>query len=938
LSPNTEIEETRKPTFVLVDGSNYMYRAFYAIRELSNSKGFPTNAIYGFTTMLMKLLRDTQPDYIAIVFDLKGPTFRHESFEQYKATRKATPDALVAQIPCIKDVVRGFSIPVLEQQGIEADDIIGTLATRYAAEGMKIIVVSGDKDLMQLISEDVVMVDSMKDKTYDVAAVKEKFGVGPDKVVEILGLMGDVSDNIPGVPGIGPKNAQRLIEEYGSIENIIQNVDKLRNAAAKKSIRDHVDQARLSRELAVIRKDAAFAFDLESCRHTEPDNKVLMELFREFEFSSLLQDLKIKEDPAGQGNYRLVRTADDLAVLMQRLKAVEAVACDGVLSGDDPMSAIILGIALSPVRGEAFYIPMGTDEGETTDTVQPRQDSRDQKRPMPLQNAALPGMENLFAAAPIPFEKDQDGGDKTAVLKKVLDDSRVKKYAHDMKSLLIALAGRGIDLSNPGCDTMVASYVLNPAKHHFNLAEVAVDHLRVRIVDAKDLVGSGAKAIPFSTVPMDKLADYACRRADAVMGLAAALSDKMAAEGLADLFHQVEMPLVAVLAGMERKGVLLDLKLLSDMSKELEQLMSLSEEKIYRLAGEKFNVNSPKQLQVILFDKMKLPKGRKTKDGYSTDVDVLTNLAASHELPAEILAYRSLAKLKSTYIDALPALVNPVTGRVHTSYNQTVAATGRLSSSNPNLQNIPVRTLEGKRIRQAFIAPDGWEIISADYSQIELRVLAHLSGDKILVEAFESGEDVHSRTASDLFGVFPAMVNAEMRRQAKVINFGVLYGMSAFGLAKELGINQKLAQIYIDEYFKKYAGVKSYLDDILVNARRDGYVTTLFNRRRYLPELNNTNAVVRQFAERMAVNTPIQGTAADLIKVAMINIDGKLKERRLRSVMIMQVHDELVFEVPAAEEDEVMDLVRKEMEGVAALRIPLKVDCAGGKNWDEAHG
>ncbi|MBN1663583.1 MAG: DNA polymerase I [Deltaproteobacteria bacterium] len=947
MSPNTEPEGTPKPTFVLVDGSNYMYRAFYAIRELTNSKGFPTNAIYGFTTMLMKLLRDTQPDYIAMVFDVKGPTFRHESFDQYKATRKATPDTLVAQIPYIKDVVRGFAIPVLEQQGIEADDIIGALAKRFSEKGMKIVIVSGDKDLMQLISEDVVMIDSMKDKTFDVKAVKEKFGVGPDKVAEVLGLMGDTSDNIPGVPGIGPKNAQRLIEEYGSVEAVIQNVDKLRNAVAKKSIRENAEQARLSRDLATIRTDVQFDFDLESCRYTEPDRGALMALFREFEFSSLMQDLKIKEDQAGQGNYRLIRTADELAAMTARLTVADAVAVDCVLSAESPMNAEILGIALCPGRGEVFYLPMNVADDGAEAMEENKEGARtkfplnggDRQQKMPARSAALPGMEDLFAAAPaLPESAGKQGGDdKGMALKKIFADGKITKHAHDMKNMEIALAGLGAQLMNPGCDTMVAAYVINPAKHNFNLAEVAGDYLRIQIVDAKNLIGAGAKAVPFSAVPQEQVMDYACRRADAVMGLAGVLAEAINAHGLAGLFYQVEMPLVAVLAAMEKKGVLLDLKLLSDMSKELEQLLSLSEEKIYRLAGETFNINSPKQLQVILFDKMKLPKGRKTKEGYSTDVDVLTNLAASHELPAEILAYRSLAKLKSTYVDALPTLVNSKTGRVHTSYNQTVTATGRLSSSNPNLQNIPIRTLEGKRIRQAFIAPSGWEIVSADYSQIELRVLAHLSGDKTLVAAFESGEDIHSRTASDIFGVFPAMVNAEMRRQAKVINFGVLYGMSPFGLSRELGINQKLAQIYIEEYFKKYEGVKSYLDGILDAARRDGYVTTLFNRRRYLPELNNANAVVRQFAERMAVNTPIQGTAADLIKIAMIYIDGKLKERRLRSAMIMQVHDELVFEIPSEEKDELMALIREEMEGVAALRVPLKVDCASGKNWDEAH-
>ena len=892
-------EETKKPSLFLIDGSNYLYRAFYAIRDLSNSKGFPTNAIYGFTTMLMKLLREQKPDYIAIAFDVKGPTFRHDAFAQYKATRKATPDTLIPQIPYIKDIVRGFSIPVLECQGIEADDIIGTLARRCAGMNMKVVIVSGDKDLMQLVSEDVIMIDTMKDKIYDVEAVKERFGVGPDKVVEILGLMGDTSDNIPGVPGIGPKSAHRLIEEYGTIEEIIKNVERLKNAKAKQSIREFADQARMSRELAVIRTDADFDFDLERCRYTGPDLEALKVLFQEFEFSSLIQELKIKGEMV-DGQYSLILRMDEWAAWVEKINAIGEFALEIITQSDDSFRPSLVGLAVSGGHGEAAYIPLGHDY----DGV-PRQ----------LQEGVL-----LRSLSPL------------------LSDEKIKKHAYDLKKALLTLAKRNIVLRGLGCDTMIATYLLNPSRHGSDLSDVVREYLQRQIITAKELVGSGAKSLPFSRVKIEKMMDYACQRADAVFSLTSDLSKKLRQEGFSDLFHQVEMPLAEVLAVMEKKGVLLDLKLLKDMSREIQQWMSLSEAKIYHLAGEKFNVNSPKQLQAILFDKMQLPKGKKTKDGYSTDVEVLSYLAMTHELPAEILAYRGMAKLKSTYIDALPLMVNPETGRVHTSYNQTVTATGRLSSSNPNLQNIPIRTLEGKRIRQAFIAPEGWDIVSADYSQIELRVLAHLSQDRSLIEAFASGEDIHSRTASDIFGVFPAMVNAEMRRQAKVINFGVLYGMSAFGLAKELNVNQKLAQAYIDGYFEKYRDVRRYLDGILENARRDGYVTTLLHRRRYLPEINHRVAAVRQFAERTAINAPIQGTAADLIKVAMVNISRLFTKRHLQAVMIMQVHDELVFEVPSSEREEVMTLVKKEMEEVIKISVPLKVDINAGKNWDEAHG
>lgn len=892
-------EAMEKPTLFLIDGSNYIYRAFYAIRELSNSKGFPTNAIYGFTTMLLKLIKDWKPKYIAIAFDVKGPTFRHDSFEGYKATRRATPDALILQIPFIKDIVRSFSIPVLEQQGLEADDIIGTLAMKYAGQGMKTVIVSGDKDMMQLISENITMVDTMKDKTYDIEAVKERFGVGPEKVIEILGLAGDQSDNIPGVPGIGPKNAQRLIEEFGTVEGVLANIDKVRNPKTRDNLRAFAEQARMSRDLATIRTDADLDIDLESTHYAGPDNEALKTLFKEFEFSSLLQELKIKEEFVDV-RYGLILTDNDFSALLDRLRKAQELAFDIIMSSDSAMCADIIGISICMSPGEAEYIPIAHDY-----MGMPRQIPQDY---------ALKGL------API------------------LADQKIKKHGHDLKNAEILLARNGVEINGLGCDTMVASYVLNPARHGFELADVVRDHLGRQIATAKELVGSGVKALPFSFVPVEKMRDYTCRRADSIMGLAANLQEKIAREGFTDLYHQVEMPLISVLAAMEKHGVLLDTKQLHEMSTALEQVMSIAEEKIYRLAGEKFNINSPKQLQVVLFEKLGLPKGRKTKEGYSTDVDVLTNLARNNELPAEILSYRSFAKLKSTYIDALPALINPETGRIHTSYNQTVTATGRLSSSNPNLQNIPIRTPEGKRIRQAFIAPDGYEIVSADYSQIELRILAHLSEDTALIDAFKEGVDIHTATAANVFDVFPAMVTADMRRQAKVINFGILYGMSAFGLSRELSVSQKTAQDYIDEYFNKYRGVRKYLDGSLESARKNGFVTTLLNRRRYLPELNSENAPVRQFAERMAINTPIQGTAADLIKVAMINISNLLVKKRLRANMIMQVHDELVFEVHRDDREELMSLVKKEMEEVIELKTPLKVDIASGRNWDEAHG
>lgn len=888
------MNETKHPSLYLIDGSNYLFRAFYAIRELSNSKGFPTNAIYGFTTMLLKLLKDHQPEYIAVAFDVKGPTFRHDAYEGYKATRKAIPEAIIPQIPYVKEIVRAFGIPVLEQGGIEADDIIGTLAATYANQDLSVVIVSGDKDLLQLVGNHVALVDTMKDKRYDIAAVKERFGVMPAQIVDILALAGDASDNIPGVPGIGPKGAQRLIEEFGTVENVLANVNKIKNGRAKTAIESFADQARMSYDLAKIRLDAQISFELEDSRLGEPDIAALSKLFGEFEFSSLLQDLKLQPE-APKGDYKAILDQSSLKACLDAVKEAGAMALDLILTSQEPMRAQLIGMGISIDAGTGFYLPW-----------------------------------------PSPEDSAGSGLDREVIrtlLAPVIADKNIVKHGHDLKSTGIVLDREDFQVCGLGCDTLMAAYLLNPSRRSFDLVQIAQDYAGRSLAPTKGGTLSGGNLLP----PED-LTIYAGSRAAAVWDLAAKLIPSLAKDGLDHLFRDLEMPLIPVLGRMEQHGVLLDLGLLKTMSQELRQLMDLSADKIYRLAGEHFNINSSKQLQAILFDKMKLPRGRKTKEGYSTDVDVLTQLAKSHELPGEILAYRSLSKLKSTYIDALPTLVHPDTGRVHTSYNQAVTATGRLSSSNPNLQNIPIRTLEGKRIRQAFIAPEGYGIVSADYSQIELRVLAHLAEDKTLLAAFASGEDIHSRTASDIFGVFPEMVNDSMRRQAKVINFGVLYGMSAFGLAKELDISQKLAQAYIDEYFRKYDGVRTYLDEILRRGREDGFVTTILGRRRYLPELNADNATIRQFAERMAVNTPIQGTAADLIKMAMIRIDRRMSEQGMKTRMIMQVHDELVFEVPEGEKESVMELVKEEMEEVIDLLIPLKVDIGYGSNWDEAHG
>jgi len=884
-----------KPTVYLVDGSNYIYRAFYAIRELTNSRGFPTNAIYGFTTMLMKLRRDYKPDYIAIFFDSRGPTFRHEMYEEYKANRKAMPDELAAQIPAIKDVVYALAVPGVEKEGVEADDAIGTAVRSLAGSGVRTVIVSGDKDLMQLVSEDVTMIDTMKDKTYDVAAVKERFGVAPAQVVEVLGLAGDTSDNVPGVPGIGEKTAAKLVREYGGVEAVIAHADTVKNKRVRENLTTYADQARLSRELVVIKTDVDIPCTLEDFSPGKENETELKRLFTEFEFSSLIQKMKVEEEN-GEGDYRIAVKKADIETLIDECREASGFAVDVLLTEPEAMRASVMGIAVTTAEKTGWYVSLRPEmvEGCTPDDV-------------------------------------------VDVLKPLLEDKGVVKHGYDLKTAYLALSRLGIETAGLATDVMIAAYVLNPSRRTFDFLEIAREHLGREMKTVKDMVHNGSRKTALSDLPLETVARYTCRRSDYALRLCPILNTAMEKAGLADLFRSIEMALLPVLARMERRGVLVDAAILTELSERLEAMMETSQRKIYAEAGAEFNINSPKQLQTVLFEKMGLPRGKKTKAGYSTDSEVLENLAHFYTLPAEILVYRRYAKLKSTYADVLPQLIHPETGRIHTSYNQTVTATGRLSSSNPNLQNIPIRTEEGARIRQAFVPPAGWRIISADYSQIELRILAHLSGDETLIRAFTADEDIHTRTASDVFGVFPEMVNRDMRRQAKVINFGIIYGMSPFGLARELGITQKLAKTYIDEYFHKYDGVKRYIDGMLEKTKKEKYAMTLFGRRRYIADMESRNGAIRQFAERTAINTPIQGTAADIIKIAMVNIDRRLTAEGFSARMIMQVHDELVLEVPAKECDTVEALVREEMEGVMDLSVPLKVEIGRGGNWDEAH-
>ena len=888
----------KKPIVFLIDGSSYVYRAFFAIAHLSNSKGFPTNAIYGFTNMLLKILREKGAEYAAIAFDAPGPTFRHEVFGEYKANRPSMPEDLRVQVPHIKEVVSALRVPVLEKEGYEADDLIATLARRLERGGIETVVVSGDKDLMQLISSLITMYDPMKDKTFQVPDVKERFGVPPDKVVEVMGLMGDTSDNIPGVPGIGPKTASQLIDEFGSIENLLKNVEKVKSGKVRSSLERYAEQARLSRELATLDSEAPLDWGVEALKLGEPDRKNLQAIFKEMEFAKLLRDFSLQTDHRDD-DYRLITGRGEFDDLVQNLKKAGTFALDLESTSIEPMRAEIVGLSFSFEPHRAFYLPVGH---------------------------AYPGA---------PEQLSREGVLRT--LRPLLEDPGMKKYGQNIKYDYILLANSGIRLQGIAGDDMIASYLLNPSKHRHSLEELSREYLDRQIITYSDVAGSGAKAIPFSQVEVGKACRYSGEDADLTLQLAQLLMPKIEADGFAELFHEVELPLIEVLAAMEMNGVRLDVPLLEVMSREFEIKMDKISEEIFDLAGESFNINSPQQLGKILFERLKLPGGKRTKTGYSTDVEVLNELSKDFPLPAKVLEYRSLSKLKSTYVDALPQLVNPKTGRIHTSFNQTVTATGRLSSSDPNLQNIPIRSPEGRRIREAFMPEEGSRILSADYSQVELRILAHLSRDPFLVDTFQKDQDVHAATAGEIFHVSPDRVNPEMRRLAKVINFGIIYGMSAFGLAKELGIQPAVAQAYIANYFQKYHGVRDYIDSSLEAAREKGYVTTLMNRRRYLPDIKSPNRSVRQFAERIAINAPIQGTAADLIKVAMIRIHRRLIQEKRETKLILQIHDELVFEVPEGELEGVRAMVKEEMEGVTKLVIPLKVEIGAGKNWAEAH-
>ncbi|MEA3361762.1 MAG: DNA polymerase I [Thermodesulfobacteriota bacterium] len=884
----------------LIDGSSYIYRAYFAIRHLSNSKGEATNAVYGFTNMLLTLLREEKPDRVAVIFDAKGPTFRKELYPEYKANRSAMPEDLVPQIPLIKSIVRAFNLPALELSGYEADDIIATLAKRYADQGLDITVVTGDKDLMQIVGERVRLLDTMKKKVSGRDEVIERFGVPPEQVLEILGLAGDSSDNIPGVPGIGEKTASSLIQEFGSIENLLANTDRVKGKKRQDNLREFADQARLSRQLADLVYNLEIDVSLEELALVEPDRDALEVLFKKLEFPKLLQEFTAEPlRDSKSGDYLAVLTEDELDSMIQKLITAGRFAIDTETTSLVAVQAELVGLSFAIEPDHGWYVPVG----------------------------------HSYLGVPQQLDREL----VLEKLRPLLEDLHYLKIGQNIKYDALVLRNSGIELTGIDIDTMVLSYVTHPQSKSHGLDALAAEHLNHQMIPYSEMTGKGKKQICFSEVEVEKAVRYAAEDADITWQLAEKLLPELPAEKGEKLFREVEMPLVDVLTRMEWCGIRIDADFLGELSGQLGQKLVVLEGEIHDLAGGAFNINSPKQLGEILFEKLGLPKGKKTKTGWSTNVDVLNSLAEEHAVAAKILDYRSVSKLKSTYTDALPKLLNPATGRLHTSFNQAVTATGRLSSSDPNLQNIPIRTAEGRRIREAFIPAEGWVLLSADYSQVELRVMAHMADVPALKESFVAGEDIHKRTASEIFNIFPEMVTDEMRRQAKTINFGVLYGMGAFSLAKDLGIGRAEAQQFIDHYFERYPAILKYLEEKKAEAREYQYVTTLLGRRCAIPEINSKNGAVRSYAERNAINYPIQGSAADIIKVAMVNIDKCLSAEQLQARMLLQVHDELIFEVPENELDQVRELVRVEMEAAVDIDVPLRVDIGIGKSWAEAH-
>ena len=918
----------------LLDAYALIYRAYYALikNPRINSKGFNTSAVLGFVNTLEDVLKKENPTHIGIAFDPAGPTFRHEAFEQYKAQREETPEVIRLSVPIIKDIIRAYNIPILEVPGYEADDVIGTLATEAGKRGIRTYMMTPDKDYGQLVGEYVFMYrPKYGDKEFDVMGVEEvkaKFNIqSPTQVIDMLGLMGDASDNIPGCPGVGEKTAQKLIAQFGSIENLLANTDQLKGSI-KTKVETNREQIEFSKFLATIKTDVPIALDMDALKRETPNEEALRKIFEEMEFRTLMErvfknEKKTTPTPAAPQadlfgffadentdeiknsnltrledlsyDYQLIDTEEKRQELLQKILTKEIFSLDTETTGTDPITAELVGMSFAYTENQAFYVPVPAEREEAQKIV------------------------NLF--------------------KPVFENPKTLKVGQNIKYDMLVLSNYGVEIGGPMFDTMIAHYILQPELRH-GMDYLAEIYLKYETIKIEELIGAkGKNQKNMRDLPPSDVYKYACEDADVTLKLKHVLEKELETSNAKPLFEEIEMPLVPVLAYMERNGVRIDTDALKETSKHFTARMNQIEAEVHQLAGVEFNIASPKQVGEVLFDRLKIvDKAKKTKTGqYVTSEEVLESLRGKHEIVGKILEHRGLKKLLGTYIDALPQLINPHTGRIHTSFNQTVTATGRLSSSNPNLQNIPIRNEDGKEIRKAFIPDDGCEFFSADYSQIELRIMAHLSGDPHMIEAFQKGQDIHAATAAKIYKIDLSQVTREQRSKAKTANFGIIYGISVFGLAERLNVDRKEAKELIDGYFQNYPHVKEYMDESIRSAREKGYIETIFKRRRYLPDINSHNAVVRGYAERNAINAPIQGSAADIIKVAMIRIYRRFKEEGLQSKMILQVHDELNFSVVPSEREKVEQIVISEMESAYKMKAPLQADCGWGKNWLEAH-
>jgi DNA polymerase I len=919
------IPEKTRPRLFLVDGYALIYRAFFAMisRPLVSSRGENTSAPFGVARFLKKILEEHEPDYLGVVFDA-GDSERVEIYPEYKATREKMPDELEASIPRVRRILEGFRIPVLELEGYEADDVIGTLAEQAASRGLETVIVSGDKDFYQLIRDGVCLLNpgrggptGVEEEWVDLSNAHERLGVAPERVTDYLGLIGDSSDNVPGVRGIGPKTAIKLIEQYGPMEEILERAGEISGKRAREALQEHREEALLSKRLVTIHRDLPINLDVDALKVGEPDREILKEIFLDLEFATLAREYGVPQETEAAGveiESRLVERSGEIHDLIARIRERGRVSLDTETSGLDPMRAELVGIALAVEPGEAFYLPLG------------------HRHPRPEQGE-MEGMEaEREPVCNLPTLDDP----AMQALVAMLEDPAVEKVGQNLKYDLLVLRRCGVTMRGIAFDSMIASYLLDPGRREHGLDSLALEHFDHRTTAYSDVAGKGKSEIPFAEVPLATACGYACEDADIALRLCSKFEPQLEELKLDRLFREIEIPLIEVLAEMEWQGIAIDDRFFADLSLRLRDDLARLEREIHEEAGVEFNINSNPQLREILFDRLELPVVKRTKTGPSTDATVLERLAADgHRLPELLLEYRQLEKLRSTYVSALPKMVNPDTHRIHTSFNQTVAATGRLSSSDPNLQNIPIRTEVGREIRRGFVPAEGYRFLAADYSQIELRILAHYSEDPAFVDAFQAGEDIHRQTAAIVFGVDLAEVTREMRDRAKTVNFATLYGQGDFSLGQQLGISREEAKEFIRTYFERFPGVRAYLDRQIELAKEQGYVETITGRRRYIPEIQSRNFNIRAFGERAATNAPIQGSSADLIKMAMIRIHRDLQEGDLGARMLVQVHDELLFEVPEDRVDEATAFVRERMEGVAELKVPLVVEVGEGPTWLE---